>query len=115
MLTINFFYIALYNLSIGIKDLLEITDYLHPLVDKSDIFNLGLVLGLYQDRLKLVEQNSTNFLDDVVSAWLRREGDVDKRGGPRWSTLIKALQHRRLRQTGIAKTIAMDKGLLSLV
>ncbi len=109
-----YFHIALYNLSIDIKDLLEITEYLHPLVSKPDILNLGLVLGLYHDRLKAVEQN-TNFLDDVVSAWLRREGDVDKRGGPRWSTLIKALQHRRLRQTGIAKTIAEDKGLHSLV
>ncbi len=80
-------------------------------MDKSDVSNLGLVLGLYPDRLKALEQNSRNFLDDVVYAWLRREGDVDKRGGPRWSTLVEALKHRRLRQNGIADTISIDKGL----
>ncbi len=97
--------------AIGLGHLLEITDYLHTLVDKREISSLGLILGLYADRLKWLEQNSHDFLDDVVYAWLRREGDVDKRGGPRWSTLVNALNHRRLRQTGIANAISKDKGL----
>ncbi len=90
---------------------MNITDHLHALVDKRDIHLLGLVLGLDPGRLKVIEQSSDSYLDGVIAAWLRREGDVDKRGGPRWSTLVKALQHRRLRQSGIAKDIADTKGL----
>ncbi len=101
--------------SVGQGDLITITDYLDVLVDKRDIYNLGLLLGLYPDRLKAIEQTTHNYLDDVVLAWLRREGDVNKRGGPRWSTLVKALQHRRLRQVGIASDIAEAEGLQSLI
>lgn len=99
----------------GQGDLVEITDYLHPLVENRDIRSLGLVLGLHHDRLKAVEQTSDSFLDDVIAAWLRKEGDAEKKGGPHWSTLVKALQHQRLKQFGIARTIAEDKGLQSLM
>lgn len=95
----------------GDSDFFEITDYLLPLADDTDVHKLGHVLGIYPDRLKAIQRNSHSFLDDVVSAWLRREGDVDKRGGPRWSTLVKALRNPRLRQTGLANVIARDKGL----
>ncbi len=93
---------------------MNITDHLQDIVDKHDIHNLGLVLGLYPDRLEVIQRTACNYLDGVILAWLRREGDVDKVGGPRWSTLVKALQHRRLRQLGIAKDIAESKGLQSL-
>ncbi len=102
-------------MSVGQGDLINITDHLHALVEKHDIRNLGLVLGLHHDRLKVIEQTTHGYLDDVIAAWLRREGDVDKVGGPRWSTLVKALQHHRLRQSGIAKDIAVAKGLESLI
>ncbi len=95
----------------GDSDFFEITNYLLPLMDEADVYNLGRVLGLYPDRLKAIQCRSLNFLDDVVLAWLRREGDVDKRGGPRWSTLVVALRNQRLRQTKIAYDISRDKGI----
>ncbi len=75
------------------------------------IRSLGLVLGLGDTRLRYLEQTSDNLLDDVISAWLRREEDVDRRGVPSWATLVKALRHRRLGQTGIAENITRDKNL----
>ena len=54
----------------GEEDLIEITDYLFEL-DKTDIYNLGLVLGLSQRRVKAM-MNSETFLDDMISAWLQR-------------------------------------------
>ncbi len=102
-------------MSVVQRDLISITDHLHGLVEKRDIYNLGIVLGLDRDRVKVIEQTAHSFLDDIIAAWLRREGDVNERGGPRWSTLVKALQHRRLRQLGIARDIAEEKGLQSLI
>ena len=93
-------------------DHLEVADYLHPLESKSDIRNLGLALGLHYDRLKAIEKTSDSYLDDVISAWLRREGDVDKKGGPRWSALVKALRHWRLRQIKIANDIEKNLRVL---
>ncbi len=80
-------------------------------MSKRDIRSLGLVLGLTATRLCTLEQTTDDLLDDVILAWLRREGDVDKRGGPSWKTLVRALHHKRLRQTGIADTITKDKKL----
>ncbi len=96
---------------IGESDLLEVTEYLHSLVNKPDIRSLGLVLGLNITRLRTLEQMSDNLLDNVIYAWLQREEDVNMRGVPSWATLVKALQHRRLGQTGIAENITMDKNL----
>ena len=56
-------------------------------------------------------EDSKTFLDDVISAWLRKEDQVMDRGEPSWRVLISALKHRRVRQTGIASSIAKDKGL----
>ncbi len=77
------------------------------------IYNLGISLGIYPDRLKAIQRQSLNFLDDVVCAWLKREGAVDKRGGPKWSTLVEALRSPRLRQTKIADDISRDKRVAS--
>ncbi len=102
-------------MSVGQGDLMNITDHLRALVDNRDICSLGLILGLHYDRLKVIQQSSYSYLDGVIAAWLRREGDVDKRGGPRWSTLVKALQHHRLGQLGMARDIAEARGLQSLI
>ena len=88
---------------LGEKDLLDITDYLLDM-DKSHIYNLGLVLGLRQTKAKAL-MDSTTFLDDVITAWLRKEDQVTEKGEPSWTVLVNALKHRRVGQTGIAKTI----------
>ena len=90
------------------EDLLEITDYLLEL-ERKHIYNLGLVLGLEQRKVKDL-QRSDSFLDDVISAWLRKEDQVTKKGNPSWAVLISALKHARVKQTGIADKIAKDKG-----
>lgn len=91
------------------EDLLEITDYLLELEEKH-IYDLGLVLGLEQKKVKDLKR-SDSFLDDVISAWLRKEDQVTKKGNPSWTVLINALKHRRVNQIGIAEKIAKDKGL----
>ena len=80
-------------------------------MEKTDVYNLGLVLGLSQHKL-IAKMDSKSFLDNVISAWLRKEDQVVKRGEPSWAVLIMALKHRRVGQTGIASNIAKDKGLL---
>jgi len=94
----------------GDEDFLEITGYLMTM-ERTDVYNLGLVLGLSQHKVK-TKKDSDTFLDDVITAWLRREDQVIKRGEPSWTVLVSALKHRRIGQTGIACNIAKDKGLL---
>ena len=97
--------------SLGEKDLLGITDYLLDM-DKSHIYHLGLVLGLRQNKAKAL-MDSPTFLDDVITAWLRKEDHVTEQGEPSWTVLVNALKHRRVGQTGIANKIA--KGHLEYI
>jgi len=92
------------------EDFLDITEYLIDM-EKTDVYNLGLVLGLSQHKLK-ANIDSKSFLDDVISAWLRKEDQVIKRGEPSWTVLVMALKDRRVGQTGIASNIAKEKELL---
>ena len=80
-------------------------------LEKTDVYNLGLVLGLSQHKVK-AKKDSDTFLDDIITAWLRKEDQVIKMGEPSWTVLVSALQHRRVGQTGIACSIAKDKGLI---
>ena len=89
---------------------MDITDYLFEM-EKIDVYNLGLLLGLSHHKLK-TKMDSRTFLDDVIAAWLRKEDQVKKKGEPSWTVLVRALKHRRLQQTGIADNIVKDKGLL---
>jgi len=89
---------------------LEITEYLMNM-ERTDVYNLGLVLGLSQHKVK-AKKHSDTFLDDVITAWLRKEDQVINRGEPSWTVLVRSLKHRRVGQIGIAGNIARDKGLL---
>ena len=93
----------------GEEDLTDITDYLLPL-EKTHIYNLGLVLGVSQRKTKAMMDSST-FLDDVIAAWLRREDQVKKKGEPSWTVLVRALEHPRVGQCGISQNIRKEKGL----
>lgn len=92
--------------STGEEDLLDITEYLLDL-NKTHIYNLGLVLGLRQTKVKALKDSDT-FLDDIIAAWLRKEDQVTEKGEPSWTVLISALKHRRVGQTGIADKITKD-------
>ena len=90
----------------AIEDLFEITDYLLHL-EHSDIYNLGLILGLCYSRLIKMEV-SERFRDDMIAAWLQKD-QVIKKGVPTWETLAKALRHPRVNQTRVAEKIETEK------
>ena len=74
---INVFYITCILPTLHISDendLFEVTENLLRL-DKDQIYNLGLVLGLSLRKVKGME-DSTRFLDEMITAWLRREDQV---------------------------------------
>ena len=74
-------------------------------LEKTDIYNLGLVLGLKQPEVKKM-QGSETFRDDMIAAWLeQKEDQVAKKGKPTWETLVKALKNPRVNQTKIAEKI----------
>ena len=77
-------------------------------MEKAHIYNLGLVLGLKQMKLKALK-DSDSFLDDTISAWLRKEDQVTEKGDPSWTVLINALKHPRVGQSGIADKIAKER------
>ena len=89
-------------------DLVDITGYLHEM-EKSQIHELGLVLGLSHTNLKKMDPST--FLNDVIAAWLRQEDWVKMCGEPSWMVLIKALKLPRVGQMGIAAKIAKRRGL----
>lgn len=91
----------------GTDTLADITHYLHSL-DKTAIFNLGLVLGLDYNRLKIMT-DSTNFLVDMLAGWLQRVDHVVETGVPTWTRLVKALKDPRVGQTGVADKIEQDR------
>jgi hypothetical protein len=96
--------------SIGEDDLVEVTDYLMDL-DKSQIYHLGLVLGLSRRRVVDLRDScktSLEFLDEVVLCWIRRLDRVEEVS---WCALVRALRHPRLGQTGIATSIATKYGM----
>ena len=92
---------------IAIDDLDEVTNYLLNL-EKTDIHNLGITLGLHFPRLKTMRDSET-FRDDMIAAWLQKEDQVTKKGVPTWETLVKALRDRRVNQIGVADKIETDK------
>ena len=88
-------------------DFVEITGYLFRL-DKTHIYNLGVVLGLSHYRVKAMKDSET-FLDDMIAAWLQKVDQVQKMGPPTWQRLVEALKHERVGQTGIASKIKTEK------
>ena len=86
-----------------IKDLADITEYLHPLLPPA-VFNLGLVLGLQYKRL-VVLMDSQHFLEDVLAGWLERMDQVEEAGVPTWKKLVEALRDPRIGHNGIASKI----------
>ena len=90
------------------EDLADISHYLNEL-NKSAVFNLGLDLGIGYSRLTT---DSTNFLQDMLYAWLQKVDQVQERGIPTWERLVKSL--KRVGQNGIAMNIEQDKKKVDL-
>ena len=92
---------------LGDDDFADIVDYLWDL-DKEQLIQLGITLGLHFKRLKDMEDSKT-FCCDLVHQWLNKVDAVGKKGLPTWSTLVNALRHRRVSQTGVAEKISKEK------
>ena len=73
-------------------------------MEKTHVYNLGLVLGLRHNKVKAM-MDFANFLDGVIAAWLQKKDQVPE---PSWTVLVNALKHRRVGQTGIANNIALE-------
>ena len=58
--------------------------------------NFGLGLGLYHNTLKTIEmdypRDTNGCVRECLVKWLEKADGVDKKGGAKWSTLIKALK-----------------------
>ena len=93
---------ALYSHA-GIETLANISSYLHPL-DKTTVFNLGLVLGLDYNRLKTM-MDSPSFLEDMLAGWLQQMDQVLSTGVPTWKRLVEALKDQTVGQNGLASKI----------
>ena len=92
------------------SDICEIAEHLGQL-DRANFYHLGLCLGLRHSSIKDTMHSET-YCEDMIAAWLRREGDVDKKTGvPTWRTLVKALRNPRVRQDGIAGDISSKKNI----
>ena len=104
---------GIYNfvlLATAIDDHYDVTNYLLYL-GTTHIYNLGQTLGLNQPHVRSMRDSDT-FRDDVIAAWLQREDQVTRRGVPTWRTLVGALRDRRVKQTGVADTIAAERGVI---
>ena len=91
----------------GIENLVDITSYLNVL-NKVGVFNLGLVLGLDYNRLKITIDSQT-FLQDTLAGWLEKVDQVLQTGTPTWKRLVEALKDPRVGQNGLASKIEQDK------
>ena len=93
-----------------LKDMVTVRGYLFDL-DKEQIHTLGLILGLHRGTLsnKYEGSSKVNYLDDVLTAWFRKQDDVGKKGVPSWATLATALEDQQLRQNGIASNIRKER------
>ena len=99
-----------YIIHIAINDLVDVTKYLVNL-GQTNIYHLGLILGLNHPHLKDMMERSNTFKEDMIAAWLQKEDQVIGRGLPTWETLVKALRDDQVEQNGIANEIAKDKNL----
>ena len=107
---ITFVHVHILDVCTGMDNLMEVTDYLNNL-NKSHIYNLGLVLGLDYKRVVDLRENcgsNQDFLDAVVASWLQKD---DRVKDVSWTALITALRSKRLGQNGIAERIAKEHGM----
>ena len=104
--------VLIYNIQtlftcVDINELVDITSYLHSL-DRTAVFNLGLVLGLGYERLKAM-MDAPTFLQDMLAGWLQKVDQVLKKGVPTWRRLAEALKDPRVGQNGLAREIESNK------
>ena len=68
---------------------------------------LGLQLGLLRSTLQQIQQacSPEEFGMEVINAWLEKKDEVEQKGGPTFSQLIKALHTHAVDLNGHAQKI----------
>ena len=109
---INVTGICTLSFPLDMKLVKDIYSYLHVL-EKSQMINLGLVLGLDYNKLKGIFMDSPLFHEELITAWLRKENYVteDEKRIPTWTNLVAALKDDTVRENGVASLIYKHKGL----
>ena len=101
------------HIHVDIDNVADIIHYLHQL-DRTAVFNLGLVLGLDYHRLRPMMDTPT-FLHDMLARWLQRVDQVLMAGVPTWRRLVEALKDPRVGQNGLAHEIEQDHNVETLL
>ena len=69
--------------------------------------SLGLSLGLYITTLdgidKLTRDRCEDALCETLKHWISKEDKVQEKGGPRWSSLLRAL--KEVKENAVAESI----------
>ena len=90
-------------------DLIDIAHYLLHL-DEDELETLGQILGLsYATITNYKDTNQRKYCRNILKAWLLKQDRVAEKGGPRWSTLERALRDPLLGQNGIADKIHQER------
>ena len=84
----------------------DITRYLVG-VNNDIIQKLGIALGIVYGRLQ--NTKSPSFVNNMVALWLQRVDQVDKHGGPTWSTLEKAMRDKTVGMNGSANDVERER------
>ena len=80
----------------------KVVNYLHGLT-RQQIRHLGGALGLMYSTL----EKMSDYPDDMVAAWLRKEDNViPESGEPSWRSLVQAL--KKIGQEGVAGKIETE-------
>ena len=95
-----------------IKELEDVVDVLEEhLFCKADWEDLGLKLGLYQPTLRTIAKQFSGDINGAfrrcLELWLLEEDGVDKNGGAKWKSLIKAI--RKMGNKALANAIEKEK------
>ena len=88
--------------------MVDVSGYLNHLT-RDQIYQLGLVLGLYVVPTLGNVRVSTTFLSDMLTAWLQGKDGVNSKGGHTWTALVNALRDRSVTQNETADKIETEK------
>ena len=89
----------------GHDQLFDIKCYLNDL-GRTTVTNLGVVLGILYPTMRGLPDD--DFLNRMITLWLDKADNVGSRREPSWRSLVHGLQHKQVRQNGIANSIAKD-------
>ena len=75
-----------------------------------NLHSLGLEMGLHESTVTGYGQMAVSqFLTSLLNDWINEKDSVMEQGGATWSSLVRALKSKSVRQNGIAAKIEAEK------